>query len=83
MTSENKIMDLHFSLFNCHINDAFERSKAMFIKRWSQLAWDQQIQPFVDKGIMSILQTYPDSYAQWFVECVWIFVNENRGENNE
>lgn len=72
-----KVMSLPFALFNLHINDASEKAKKAFIKRFSQEEWDKSIQPFHDKGIMSIFDSITDK-TLWYVETIGIYVNENR-----
>jgi hypothetical protein len=75
----NEYLGVTVALFNCHLNNAQERAKVAFIKRFDEASWKKEIQPFIDKGLMSITEN-PNGYARWFVEAVAIFVNENRGE---
>lgn len=80
MTATEEILDINFSLFNGHINNASEKAKKAFIKRFNQEEWDKHIQPFEDNGIMTIFAKKPNRYTLWYVETVAVFVNENRGE---
>lgn len=73
-----KVMDVRFALFNGHSNDAFEKAKSAFLKRFSQEEWNKQIQPHVDAGIMGIFGKKPTYPQQWYVETVGIYVNEGR-----
>lgn len=76
-TTEN-VLDLRFALFNCHLNDAENRANAAFVKRFGQDAFDENIQPFLNKGIMAIFNEPPNKHTKWYVETVAVFVNEDR-----
>lgn len=75
---DNEILDPYFAVFNQHINDAGNRAKIAFIKRFSQGEWNEHIQPFEDKGIMSMFNEKPNKYLLWYAETVAVFVNENK-----
>ena len=72
---EKEPMDVSFSLFNCHINNAEKRAIESYIGFFGQESFDANIKPYLDKGIMSILQTQPTPTLQFFVYTVWNFVN--------
>lgn len=79
MSSEsNEVMDPYFSLFNLHVNDAGERARAAFIKRFGVDVWRENIGPDYESGVMAIMQKPPTEFTKWFVETIWVFVNENR-----
>lgn len=68
-------MDVQFSVFNNHINKAAERAKVAFLDLFDQKLWDKRIQPFVDKGIMSLFNEKPNTHSQFYVWTIWLFVN--------
>lgn len=72
-----------FSVFNCHINNAKERSKALFVACFGQDKWDREIQPFHNKGIMTIFHKKPTKYVQWYVDTVTAIVNEHATEKDQ
>jgi len=71
-----EILDIQFALFNCHINNAREKVQKIFIKRFGQEKWDKELKPIESQGIMSIFNSEPNYYTQWYVEMIWYFVNE-------
>ena len=72
-----EIMTPHFAVFNQHINNAGERTKVAFDKRFGEGAWEKYMQKYEDNGIMTIFQEKPNEYTKWYAEAVAIFVNEN------
>ena len=70
-------MDENFAVFNYHLNNAKERSKELFIACFGKDKWDREIQPFHDKGIMTIFHKKPNKYVQWYVATVTSIVNEH------
>jgi hypothetical protein len=56
----------YFAFFNQHDID-FKSAKENFIKEFSEEDFKKEIQPFVDKGIMSIFQVKPNDQRRWFV----------------
>lgn len=58
--------DCHFAFFNQRESD-FENAKENFIAEFSKEVFDKEIQPFVDKGIMSIFEAKPNDHSRWFV----------------
>ncbi len=75
-TTTKEILSPNFAVFNLHINDAESKAKQAFVKRFAQETFDSEIQPFIDKGIMSIFNTKPTEHTRWYVEAVGIFVNQ-------
>ncbi len=63
------------ALFNCHINNAAKRAIESYIAFFGQESFDANIQPYLDKGIMSILKTQPTPSLQFFVYTIWNFAN--------
>jgi hypothetical protein len=74
LVNTNK-MDVTAALFNCHINNAEERAKESYIAFFGKESFDANIQPYLDKGIMSILKTQPTPTLQFYVYTIWNFVN--------
>lgn len=75
-------MNRHFSIFNCHVNGAKDKADAEFIEQFGQGAFDEQIAPLHESGIMEILNRTDDSYVAfcygaWIALCT-MFVNEDR-----
>jgi hypothetical protein len=73
-----EIMDISFAVFNRHINNAGDRAKMAFIKRFGQEVWDKEIEPFEKQGIMTLFHTEPNTYTEWYTEVVGVLVNEDR-----
>jgi len=71
-------MDTHFAMFNCHANDAEERANAEFTAQFGQEAFDTEIQPILDAGIMSIFDGAPTSLTAAYAALVTAYVNEGR-----
>ncbi len=74
---QETVLDAGFSLFNCHINDAKDRAKDAFIKIHGSTAFENEIQPFLDKGIMSIFESKPNRWIRTYVDLIQAFVNED------
>jgi hypothetical protein len=68
-------MDVRVSVFNCHSNKADERAKVAFIDLFDQKLWDKKIQPFIDKGVMSIFDEKLNTHTQFYAWTIWLFVN--------
>jgi hypothetical protein len=73
-----KRMDSYFSVFNGHVNNADKRANAEFIAQFGQEAYDNEIKPLREKGIMLIFETDPTRLTMAWVALVTAFVNENR-----
>jgi hypothetical protein len=69
-------MDISFALFNSHINDAQDRAKDAFIGFFGKEAWETDIQPHLDYGVMSILRETPTIRTQFYVYTIWTMVNK-------
>lgn len=69
-------MDIVFSMFNHHINDALYKAKVDFVDFYDALVWQDKIQPFIDNGVMSIFDQEPTPEARVFVCLVYEYVNE-------
>lgn len=71
--------DKHFSeieaIFNCHKNNAEARAKVAFIHKFGEDVWDKKIQPIIDNGIMDIFNEKPNVHTLFFVNAVFLFVN--------
>jgi len=74
--TEKESMGAYLSVFNQHLNDAAELTRADFIEIFGQEDWDREMQPFVDKGVMSLFQEEPNPYTKFYVKTVTKYVNE-------
>lgn len=66
MERENKL-DCYFALFNCHINDALNRTCDKFKEIYGAKRFESNIKPFIDKGIMSMFNQSPNKYLKFFI----------------
>ncbi len=71
-----EMFDIRFALFNRHVNEADVRAKDAFLALYDQDAWDKHIQPFDDKGIMSILSVEPNKFIEFYVFTIYTMVNK-------
>ena len=71
-------MDAYFSVFNCHLNDADKRATMDVIAKFGVKKYAEELQPFQEKGIMSIFKVEPTDVAKYYVDRVEEYVNENR-----
>lgn len=79
MSAQKERMDQGFSVFNCHVNNASDRADAEFIEQFGQAAFDRNIKPLHEHGIMAIFHfKNPNIYKVAWVTLVTAFVNENR-----
>lgn len=69
-------MDPYFAVFNQHINNAGERAKEKFIKKFGAAAWRTKMAPMYKDGIMAIFDRPPSVWTQFYVDAVTAFVNE-------
>ena len=60
-------MDAYFALFNCHVNNALEKTTEKYKEIWGAKRFEKKIQPFIDNGIMSIFNTKPNRDLKFFV----------------
>lgn len=74
-TSEQR-MDAGFALFNLHVNDAGERAKAAYIACYGQDNFNENIQPFIEQGVMSMFNVAPTPSTVAYILLVHFFVNE-------
>lgn len=77
-TERKPRMNQGFSVFNLHVNDAGDRADAEFVRQFSQKAFDEEIKPRHDAGIMTIFHTEMSFYEWAWVSLVTAYVNENR-----
>ena len=75
-------MDIYFSTFNCHINNAKKRAIKKFKKKFGKTVFQKEIKPYLEKGIMSIFQENPNYYTEWFVKKIAKYVNDNPDGSN-
>lgn len=73
-------MDHRFSVFNLHVNNAGKRANAEFIAQFGQEAYDKEIQPSYDEGIMSIFNKEQTVLRSCWVCLVTAYANEERGK---
>lgn len=71
-------MDVYFSVFNLHCNNAGDRAKRAFIKKFGKKVWDETIAVAHKNGIMTIFHTKPTEHTKWYAEKVQEFVNDGR-----
>jgi len=69
-------MNAYFSMFNCHVNNAFDRASIDFIKKFNAKRYCETIAKYHEQGIMSIFHDPPTKKTKWFVERVQEIVNE-------
>lgn len=72
-----KRMDPGFAVFNLHVNDAGARADAEFVAQFGQDAFDTEIAPLHEAGIMSIFSLRPTPRTAAWVALVTAFVNED------
>jgi hypothetical protein len=69
-------MDSYFSMFNCHVNNAFDKASIIFIAKFGATKYCETIAKYQDRGIMSIFRDRPTEETKFFVEVVEEIVNE-------
>lgn len=74
-TKENKRMDIYVSVFNMHKNNAEEKAKQEFIAQYGKSTFEAKIQPYIEKGIMSIFKEEPSLYMMAWTSLITFFVN--------
>lgn len=75
-TVKKEEMDIFFSMFNSHINNAFEKAKENFIENFGIESWNENIGIFEKNGIMQIFDFEPNELTIWFASMVQCYVNE-------
>lgn len=60
-------MDYYFAMFNCHKNNALEKTCNKFKEIWTDKKFESKIQPIIEAGVMSIFQEKPNKYTKFFV----------------
>lgn len=65
----------YLAVFNYHMNDAGEKAKQAFIRSFGQEGWDMHIQPFEDRGIMSLFNVTPTFHTMFYVTAVMLFAS--------
>ncbi|MDE2105922.1 MAG: hypothetical protein KGL39_52355 [Patescibacteria group bacterium] len=69
-------MSPRFAVFNLHCNDAGRKASAEFIRVWGQKKFDRHIQPFEEKGFMTIIaKSNPNKYQVAWIMMVTALVN--------
>lgn len=76
MEKKREILDIKFSVFNCHINDALDKASIAFIKDFGAIQFAEVIAPIIHTGIMSIFHEEPNEMTLFFVKMIQDFVNE-------
>lgn len=71
-------MDLYFSVFNCHVNDAEKKAVTAYKEKYGEDVFERVIQPILDAGIMSIFDKPPTEETKAFATLIQDFVNEGR-----
>jgi len=72
------VMDPYFSVFNCHVNRAYDKARELFIRIHGREKWEVEIQPYDDEGMMSIFNSEPTEDMKFFVFMVTAFANEDK-----
>ena len=72
---EQKPMSEYFAVFNCHVNNASERARRVFNKRFGAGSYRKHISPLVKRGIMSIFDDKPNTYTLFYVATITRIVN--------
>lgn len=65
----------YVAVFNYHVNDAGEKAREAFIRAFGQEGWDMHIQPFEDRGIMSLFNVTPTFHTMFYVTAVMLFAS--------
>ena len=68
-------MDLYASVFNCHVNDALEKAKKVFIETYGLRKYIKCIKPYIDNGVMSMFDEMPNKYTMFFALYIKRVVN--------
>ena len=76
-------MDLYFSVFNCHVNNASERAKKDVITKFGKAEFNEKIKPLIDNGIMAMFKESPTEITKYFAEQITEYVNEDRVEKTK
>src|SRR6185503_4859330 len=76
--TEREPMTRGFAVFNCHLNNAKAKAKRRFKKKFGAEVWKLEIQPFLNKGIMSIFEQEPNDHTLWYVDEITAIVNARR-----
>jgi hypothetical protein len=71
-------MDYYFAMFNCHKNNALEKTCNKFKEIWGERKFETKIQPLIDKGVMSVFSEKPNRYNKFLVFYNHDIVNGNR-----
>jgi len=69
-------MDVYFSVFNYHVNDAKDRALEV-LEKYSP-TYVEEIRQAEEEGIMTIFQKEPTPASASFAILVAFFVNEDR-----
>jgi hypothetical protein len=72
-------MDIYFATFNCTKPD-LAKAKRAFGRKFGAGSFKTWIQPYLDKGIMSIFKDSPNKYTKFYVETLARYVNERLNE---
>jgi len=75
MTTKEK-MDGYFSMFNCHVNNAFDKASISFIEKFGAIRYCETIAKYWNQGIMSIFHDPPTEETKFFVDTINGVVNE-------
>lgn len=69
-------MDEVFAVFNYHINKVDIKAKKNYIKKYDKKSWKKCVQPFINKGVMSIFDVPPTEHTLFYVQQVHKYVNK-------
>lgn len=75
MSEASKPLDVKFAVFNRQREER-QRTDEGFIRRFGREAFDKEIQPIHDEGIMTIFHKAPNEHTGWYVEIAAFLVNE-------
>ena len=70
-------MDIYFSVFNCHINNAKNKAIKIFKKKYGIRIFNKKIKPYMN-GIMRIFQDPINKYTLFFCKTIEKTVNGDK-----
>ncbi len=71
-------MDIGFSVFNCHLNNAKNRAIKDVKDKFGEELFKSKLKHHLRNGIMAIFNEKPNEVTQYFADKVTEYVNEDR-----
>ena len=75
----DKRMDMYFSVFNNHVNDAHKKAMVELKHQGNKESY-KEIEKMVEDGIMGIFDSKPTNATIAYATLVTYFVNQDKGE---